>query len=115
MARHMVSMLNPGTSLFVCAYCSEMIALRWIALGVAFVCSNACAQQQAATAEMPTAESIMARVATNQDLAEADRIRYVYMQHARVVSRKGKTVMCEEVTDSRVAPSASGSDVDLLK
>jgi hypothetical protein len=111
--KHVVSI---GRNFFIYrAYCSEMIALRWIALGVAFVCSNAYAQQQVVTAEMPTAESIMARVATNQDLAEADRIRYVYMQHARVVSRKGKTVMCEEVTDSRVAPSASGSDVDLLK
>jgi len=37
------------------------------------------------------------------------------LQHAHVVSRKGKTIMCEEVTDSRVAPSSSGSNQELLK
>lgn len=57
----------------------------------------------------------MAQVAANQDRAEADRLHYLYMQHAHVVSRKGKTVMCEEVTDSRVTPSDSGSNQELLK
>jgi len=42
-------------------------------------------------------------------------MRYVYVQHARVLSRKGKTVMCEEVTDSRIVPTANGSNVELLK
>ena len=93
----------------------EMTGLRLMLLGLAFVCANAFALQRVEPAEMPTAESIMARVAANQDKAEADRVHYVYMQHARVVSRKGKTVMCEEITDSRVAPTASGSDVQLIK
>lgn len=62
-----------------------------------------------------TADTIMARVAANQDRSEAERSRYVYVQHARVVSRKGETIRCEEVTDSRVTPSASGSEQKLLK
>ena len=57
----------------------------------------------------------MARVAANQDRAEADRLHYVYLQHAHIISRNGKTVMCEEVTDARVAPSDSGSSQELLK
>jgi hypothetical protein len=57
----------------------------------------------------------MARVAANQDRSEAERDHYIYVQHARVVSRKGKTVMCEEVTDFRVTPSAAGSQQSLLK
>src|SRR5580704_5325430 len=93
----------------------EMTALRRMLLGLAFVCANAFALQRVEPAEMPTAESIMTRVAANQDKTEADRVHYIYMQHARVVSRKGKTVMCEEITDSRVAPTASGSDVQLIK
>jgi hypothetical protein len=96
-------------------YCREMIALRPILLGLALVCSNAFALERIESAELPAAESIMARVAANQDRAEVDRLHYVYVQHAHVVSRKGKTVMCEEVTDSRVTPLASGSHQELLK
>jgi hypothetical protein len=61
-----------------------------------------------------TAEEIMARVAANQDRAEQERTRYLYVQHARVLSRKGKTVMCEEITDSRIVPSSKGSQAELL-
>lgn len=57
----------------------------------------------------------MERVAVNQDRAESERNHYVYVQHARVVSRKGKTIMCEEITDSRVTPSSSSSHIELLK
>ena len=57
----------------------------------------------------------MARVAANQDRSESARARYVYLQHARVISRHGKTIQCEEVTDTRVAPGASGSEQLLLK
>lgn len=57
----------------------------------------------------------MARVAANQDRAEALRTRYVYVQHARVGSRKGKRIMCEEITDSRVTPSTTGSSRQLLE
>ncbi len=56
----------------------------------------------------------MARVAGNQDRAEAARTRLVYVQHARVQSRKGDAVMCEETTDTRVIPSATGQAQTLL-
>jgi hypothetical protein len=73
--------------------------------------------QQTAAPDGPalTAEVIMARVAVNQDQSEAQRARYVYVQHARATSRKGNTVMCEELTDSRVTPSGTGSHQELLK
>ena len=57
----------------------------------------------------------MARVAANQDKTEAMRSRYVYVQHARMTSRKGKRVMCEETTDYRVTPSGSDSHFELTK
>ena len=63
----------------------------------------------------PTADTIMARVAANQDTTEAERSHYVYVQHALSSSRKGKTVMCEEITDSRITPSATGSHIELIK
>ncbi len=56
----------------------------------------------------------MARVASNQDRSEAERVHYVYLQHADVTSRKGQKVMCEEVTDARVTPSDTGSHVQVL-
>ncbi len=56
----------------------------------------------------------MARVAENQDHAEAERSRYVYVQHAKMVSRRGNTVMCEEITDYRMTPSSDGSKEQLL-
>jgi len=89
---------------------------RPILFALALAHSIVFAQQPAVSAEPPlTAEAIMARVAANQDLADAERSHYVYVQHAHVVSRKSKVVLCEEVTDSRVVPSASGSQVELLK
>lgn len=57
----------------------------------------------------------MARVATNQDQDETERAHYVYVQHARVTSKKGKRIQCEEVTDIRIAPAAKGSHQQLLK
>ncbi len=74
-------------------------------------CAFALAQQPAA----PSAEAIMARVAANQDRAEQERAHYLYVQHARVISRKGSTVMCEEITDTRITPSPTGSQAALLK
>lgn len=61
-----------------------------------------------------TAEAIMARVAANQDRADAARAHFVYLQHAHVQSRKGNTVLCEEVTDMRVTPSPTGQSRQLL-
>jgi hypothetical protein len=92
-----------------------MTALRPILFGLALAYSNASALQRVEFAEPQTAESIMARVAINQDRTEAERVHYVYLQHAHVISRKNKTVMCEEVTDSRITPLASGSHGELLK
>jgi len=57
----------------------------------------------------------MARVAANQDASEAERNHYVYVQHARMSSRKGKTVLCEEITDYRFTPSAGETHEQLLK
>ena len=68
--------------------------------------------QQPAT---PDAQDIMARVAANQDATEAARLHYVYVQHAHVRSLKGHTVRCEETTDTRITPTANGSDQQLLK
>ena len=65
--------------------------------------------------DVPSAQEIMARVAANQDQSEAERAHYVYVQHAKMVSRKGKTVMCEELTDYRIAPSSEGSHEELVK
>jgi hypothetical protein len=52
-----------------------------------------------------TAAEIMSRVAANQDRSEAERAHYVYVQDARVLSRKGKNIRCEEITDTRVTSS----------
>jgi len=64
---------------------------------------------------LPSAESVMNRVAINQDTAEAERAHYVYVQHAKMTSRRGSTVMCEEITDYRFTPSTDGTDEQLLK
>jgi hypothetical protein len=42
-------------------------------------------------------------------------MRYVYVQHARMTSGKGRTVLCEELTDYRITPSSEGSHDELLK
>lgn len=63
----------------------------------------------------PTAEAIMAKVAANQDSAEDARRHYVYIQHAKVISRKGHTVMCEETTDTRITPTENVSTAELIK
>ena len=63
----------------------------------------------------PDAASIMARVAANQDASQAERAHFVYVQHARASSRKGSTVRCEEITDTRITPTPAGSSRRLLK
>jgi len=78
-----------------------------------YSCAGPCSGQ--VPDPVPTAESIMARVAANQDKAEAERAHYVYVQHAKMTSRRGKTVMCEETTDYRLTPSTDGTDEQLLK
>jgi hypothetical protein len=56
----------------------------------------------------------MARVAASQDRSELERTHYVYVQHAHTISRKGKTVRCEETTDYRITPTKDGSAQTLL-
>ena len=89
---------------------------RVISLAIAFALSAGCAMAtQTAEPTALTADEIMARVATNQDRTEAARMRYIYQQHIRMVSRKpGGKVMCEEVTDSRVSPKQKESQQQLL-
>jgi len=55
--------------------------------------------------EPPTAEAIMARVATNQDSSEKLRSQYIYQQHIQVISKKpGGKVLREETADYQVVP-----------
>jgi hypothetical protein len=79
------------------------------------VCPHGDAEQAAPSDPLPVAEAVMAKVATNQDQAEAERAHYVYVQHARMVSRRGDHVMCEEITDYSITPSSDGSQEQLLK
>lgn len=71
--------------------------------------------QPPASPNFPSVDSVMVRVATNQDTAEAERAHYVYVQHAKMTSRRGKTVMCEEITDYRFIPSPDNTHEELLK
>jgi hypothetical protein len=78
-------------------------------------CVSALGEQPRVASPTLQAADIMARVAANQDRAEAERAHYVYVQHAKMSSRKGKTVQCEEVTDYRITPSDSGMHDELVK
>lgn len=55
--------------------------------------------------DLPTADAIMARVATNQDSSEKLRSQYIYQQHIQIITRKtsGK-VLREETADYHVVP-----------
>lgn len=86
-------------------------------IAMSLFCGSAWAQKPDAgtgSSRALSAQQIMARVAQNQDRAEVERARFVYVQHAKVQSRKGKTVMCEEITDTRVAPLPHGQQKTLL-
>jgi hypothetical protein len=78
-------------------------------------CVPAVCEQPRAGSFAPNAADIMAKVAANQDRAEAERAHYVYVQHSTMSSRKGKTIQCEEVTDYRITPSDSGVHDELVK
>jgi hypothetical protein len=57
-----------------------------------------------------TAETIMARVAANQDRSEALRKQYVYKQHIHIVTHKpGGKLMREETADYNVVPTPGGT------
>jgi len=87
------------------------IAVLLFALPVSLPASS----KPPATEHLPSAQSVMNRVAINQDTAEGERAQYVYVQHAKMTSRRGNTVMCEEITDYRFTPSTDGTDEQLLK
>ena len=92
--------------------------MRWVraALLLASVAGiRVAAAQNAPAAAQPSAQEIMAKVAVNQDLAVAERAHYVYVQHAKTVSRRGGTMLCQEITDYRMTPAADGTHQDLLK
>ena len=84
--------------------------------GALLLCSCAWlfSEERPQATTLPSAESIMARVSANQDRAEAERARYIYVQHAKMVSRHGDKVLCEEITDYRMTPSGDGSQGQLL-
>ncbi|MGH9396848.1 MAG: hypothetical protein ACRD18_08370 [Terriglobia bacterium] len=57
-----------------------------------------------------TAETIMARVAANQDRSNTLRSEYVYHQHIHAVSRKANgKLMCEETVDYLMIPTPKGT------
>jgi hypothetical protein len=88
-----------------------MAPLRPCLLPLAFALSLVSAHAQQPSL---TADQIMTRVAANQDRSEAERAHYVFVQHARVLSRKGSTIRCEETTDTRITPTPTGSTQQLL-
>lgn len=108
---------RPGTSSSEWAYLDTMIVRSSMVFGfaVSWAFVTALGQRPAEFEPLPTVADIMAKVAANQDHADAERAHYVYLQHAHVTSRKGKTVMCDEVTDARITPSSSGSQAELIK
>jgi hypothetical protein len=67
--------------------------------------------RQSSADESLTAESIMARVAANQDRSEKLRSQYIYQQHIHVASRKtnGK-ILREETVDYHVVPKPAGTE-----
>ncbi len=85
------------------------------AAAFALACASSAQTNSTNPAHLPSAESVMNRVAINQDTAEAERAHYVYVQHAKMTSRRGNTVMCEELTDYRFTPSTDSSHEELLK
>jgi len=104
-----------GTILAVPPYFSLMSGCSSVlAIASACACILSGVPGVAETTSAPTAESIMAQVAAHQDMSEAARSHYVYVQHSKVTSRRGRTVMCEEFTDYRVTPAGDKSHEELL-
>lgn len=57
-----------------------------------------------------TADTIMAKVAANQDVAEKARGEFTYTQHLHIVTRKAnKKVMREEILDLKILPAPLGT------
>jgi hypothetical protein len=67
--------------------------------------------QPARADDSPTAEAIMARVATNQDSSEKLRSQYIYQQHVQIITRKtNHKVVREETADYHVVPKPDHTD-----
>jgi hypothetical protein len=81
----------------------------------ATVPSRAQETQAAPDKEQLTADAIMARVAANQDNAEALRRQYVYRQHTHIVTHKpkGGRLLREETADYDVTPTPDGTQKEL--
>ena len=94
-----------------------MLSLRPRLISAILLSAGVCfAQSKIAPApHLPSVDSIMIRVAVNQDTAEAERAHYVYVQHSKMTSRRGNTVLCEEITDYRFTPSVDDTHEELLK
>lgn len=83
----------------------------------ALLFTGSCYGQTVDTAPL-TADTIMARVAANQDRSEKLRKEYVYRQHIHIVSKKTNAkLMREETTDYHVLPTPDGTkkELQLLK
>lgn len=80
-----------------------------------YACAFLCLSATSLAQQSLTADAIMARVAANQDKTDSARAHFVYTQHVRALSRTGKTIRCEETTDTRITPTPIGSQRQLLK
>jgi hypothetical protein len=61
--------------------------------------------------DFPTAETIMSRVAANQDRSEKLRSQYIYQQRIQITSRKpGGKILREETVDYHVVPQSDHSE-----
>lgn len=92
-----------------------LLRLCSLALAFAFPLLYTHAQQPSLTADQ-----IMARFAANQDRSEAQRAHYIYVQHARVLSRSASASCSAPTSPASASPSstlpnptASGSPVSL--
>ena len=94
-----------------------MMSLRSRLISVILLSAGVCSAQSkpVPAPHLPSVDSIMIRVAVNQDTAEAERAHYVYVQHAKMTSRRGNAILCEEITDYRFTPSADDTHEELLK
>jgi hypothetical protein len=91
----------------------RILGLFIVLLG-AGISSAQTAPQPEPPADPPTADTIMARVAANQDRSEELRKQYVYHQHTHIVTHKPKgRLLREETADYDVVPTPNGMQKDL--
>jgi hypothetical protein len=107
--------LNSRTSFFVVIF-EGYVRLMWSTRFIVFLIILAgVSSGQSSDPPALAADAIMARVAANQDKAEALRKQYIYKQHIHIVTRKPNAkLMREETTDYRVVPTPEGTNEELL-